>query len=113
MAEQFWLGEKPTTAPTSEKPTTTTTTTTQKPTVTTPPDDDINWGDANCDGKILIDDVVAVMSYTSDSSANPLSAAGLKNADVYQNGDGVQASDAASIQKYLTKAISKLPESYM
>ena len=60
-------------------------------------------GDANCDGKVNIDDSVAVMEhYTSILSGNksPLSEQGLKNADV--DGDGtVDSSDASQINYYI------------
>lgn len=69
------------------------------------------WGDANDDGDVLVNDVVLVMSYAMSPESSALTPQGLANADVYQNGDGVAVTDAASIQKYLTKLISVLPES--
>ncbi len=69
------------------------------------------WGDANCDGDVLVNDVILIMSYVTNQEKSPLSAQGKKNCDVYQNGDGIGVNDAASIQKYLTKIINELPES--
>jgi len=74
--------------------------------------DAIVYGDANCDGQVLVNDAVLVMAYTTNSEASTISAKGIVNADVYQRGDGVGITDATSIQKYLTKLISELPESY-
>lgn len=71
---------------------------------------EILYGDATGDNKILIDDVVLIMSYVANPSGTEISEQGLINADVYQVGDGVQASDAASVQKFLTKIIPALPE---
>jgi len=76
-------------------------------------DKDIVWGDANTTGEVEVADAIAVMAYATNSEEFPLSEQQLLNADVYQNGDGVAVTDAVSIQKYLTKLISELPESYM
>jgi hypothetical protein len=67
-------------------------------------------GDATEDGTVDIDDVVSIMCYVSDSSSNPLGSQALENADVYQPGTGVNALDALSVQKYLVKTITSLPE---
>lgn len=69
-------------------------------------------GDANCSGQVDIADAVAIMAYVTNSTAAPLTGQALDNADVYQRGDGVGITDAVSVQKYLTKLISSLPESY-
>ena len=69
------------------------------------------WGDADVDGKVGISDVVKVMMYVANKEANPVSAQGLLNADVYDNGDGVFISDALSIQKKVAQIIDTLPES--
>lgn len=68
------------------------------------------WGDANCDGDVLVNDAILVMSNSVNSVLYPISEEGKLNADVYQNGDGLGVTDAASIQKFLTKLISELPE---
>ncbi|MCI1268817.1 MAG: CIA30 family protein [Ruminococcus sp.] len=57
------------------------------------------YGDANCDGKIDISDVVAVRRYLINAIKYPVSADGIKNADA--NGDGINAQDAVAIQKYV------------
>lgn len=80
--------------------------------ITTNPSTVIKWGDANLDKEVNISDVVAILCYSSNAAKNPLEAEGLANADVYENGDGINSSDAVSIQKYLTKMIVSLPESY-
>ncbi|MGN0580550.1 MAG: glycoside hydrolase family 9 protein [Ruminococcus sp.] len=87
--------------------------TTQKPTQapTTVPTTPIPaiWGDADLDGEPTINDVVMVMCYASGKSTQ-LSDEALNNCDVYNRGDGVNASDAVTIQKYLAKLITSLPE---
>ncbi len=71
------------------------------------------WGDANVDGQVKMDDVIKVMMYSANKEKNPITAQGLLNADCYQNGDGVDTSDALSIQKKITQVITELPESYL
>lgn len=68
-------------------------------------------GDVNLDGKVRIDDVVQLLSHIADRDAYPLYIKGAQLGDVYQKGDGISASDAAAIQKYLTLIIPALPES--
>ncbi len=80
---------------------------------TTEPDSDRIWGDASGDGQVLVNDAILVMAYTTNPDASTISPEGLLNADVYQSGDGVGVTDATAIQKYLTKLISSLPESYL
>ncbi len=103
--------EEPTTEPTTAEPTTEPTTVPETVEQTTGGVEADVWGDANCDGQVLVNDVVLVMSYAMSAESSALTPQGLANADVYQNGDGVAVTDAASIQKYLTKLISALPES--
>ena len=55
-----------------------------------------NLGDANCDGKITIADVIVVKSYLSNNSS-ALTEAGKLNADV--DGNGISKSDADMILK--------------
>ncbi len=80
---------------------------------TTEPDKDRLWGDANCDGQVLVNDAILVMAYATNPDTAGITDEGLLNADVYQNGDGVAVTDAAAIQEYLTKLIKELPKSYM
>ncbi|MDD6279076.1 MAG: glycoside hydrolase family 9 protein [Oscillospiraceae bacterium] len=79
---------------------------------TTGSESDIIWGDADLSGDVNINDVVTVMCYSSSPESNQLSDEALLNADVYQHGDGVNGSDAVSIQKFLAKILKELPESY-
>lgn len=71
------------------------------------PGGSIVYGDA--DGDVTVNDAITVMCYASDSASNTLTDEQLKAADVYQPGDGVTASDAVSIQKYLARMILSLP----
>ncbi len=73
---------------------------------------DTVYGDVNDNGEIDIADAVAIMSYVTNSDANPLDSDALDRGDVYQRGDGVGINDAVSVQKCLTKLITELPESY-
>ncbi len=76
------------------------------------------WGDANCDDKINMADVVLIMQSTSNpdkyglngSDENHITNQGQLNGDVYENGTGITNSDALSIQKFLLDLIDKLPE---
>ena len=73
-------------------------------------------GDANCDDKVDMSDVVLIMQ----SLANPnkyglngsekthITAQGLKNADVIGN-DGMTTEDAGTIQRYLLHIITEIP----
>lgn len=70
------------------------------------------WGDANCDGKIIVEDVVLILGYVADKGSSEMTQQGIINSDVYQNGDGISSSDAASVQKYIAHIIDSLPESY-
>ncbi len=74
------------------------------------------WGDANCDGTVLLNDAVLVLQSlgnadafgTSGSDANHITEQGVVNADVYENGTGLTNSDALQIQKYCLKLVSSL-----
>lgn len=87
--------------------------TTEEPTTEEPTtkENDIMYGDANVDGKLDISDVVAIMCYSANSDASPLSEQGLINADVNERGNGINTSDAVAVQKHLVKLILSLPES--
>ena len=80
---------------------------------TTGDDEDLLWGDADDNKEVNINDVVVIMSYANDESNDFVNAKAKKQADVFNNGDGVNASDAVSVQKYLAKLLPELPESYM
>ena len=107
---------KPTAAPT--QPATdapeTSAPTTEETEKTTADDSKVSlWGDANKSGAVEVADVIAIMSNVVNSDAYPLDEVAAANADVYQSGDGLSVNDAVSIQKYITKVITSLPESYM
>ena len=81
---------------------------------------DYIYGDANLDGTVDMSDVVLIMQ----SLANPskygingtdtkhITTDGINHADVTERGNGLTASDALSIQRYLLGSIKSLPESY-
>ncbi len=71
------------------------------------------WGDADVDGEVTIADVTVVLSAVASGSKAKISPQGRLNADVYQNGDGLNALDATAIQKKLASIITELPESYL
>ncbi len=106
---------KPTLAPT--EPVTepeTNAPTTEPAEVTTVPESKVTmWGDTNKSGEIEVADAIAIMSYVVNAELYPLDEVSSANADVYQHGDGLSVSDAVSIQKYITKLIAELPESYL
>ena len=87
--------------PTTTSPTTTATTTTAA--------EEVIYGDANCDGNVDISDAVMVKCYLINNKKFTLSKQGLLNSDVQGSGNGVNAQDAVTIQKYVIKSITKLP----
>lgn len=72
----------------------------------------ITYGDADCDGKVGITDVVKIMTHLT-TPGGTLSDEGINNADVYQRGDGIGNMDALAVQKKIAQLITELPESYM
>lgn len=80
---------------------------------------DINYGDADCDGQVLLNDAILVMQAIGNpdeygvggASKTAITEQGRKNADVAGNGDGLTNMDALTIQKYLLNLLDKLPES--
>ena len=89
-----------------------------EPTTKPDPRPEADYGDANCDGSISLSDAVLVMQYLGNPDAygvggsdkNAITEQGMINADCYNTGDGVTNNDALSIQKYMLKLISALPE---
>lgn len=75
--------------------------------------DDVVWGDANSTGVVEVADAILIMAHSANPEAYPLNDNQQYVGDVYQHGDGIAVTDAVSVQKYLTKVISKLPESGM
>ena len=57
------------------------------------------WGDANLDKKVTVADAVAILQSVANKDKYALKAQGAKNADVYDNGDGVTGNDALVIQQ--------------
>ena len=99
---------------TTTKTTATTKSTTTATTSTTSTDsDDILWGDANLDNSVTVADSVTILQSIGNKDKYKLEPNGKRNADVFNNGDGITSNDALSIQKYDAKQITKLPESYM
>ncbi len=101
---------------------TTTTTTKPKTTTTTTAKPDVDadvYGDANCDGTVNLSDAILVMQAIGNpdvygvkgTDSNRISPQGAANADVNLAGNGLTNADALTIQKYLLKLVSKLPES--
>ena len=92
-----------------------TTTTTVKTTATTgsaTEKSDILWGDANLDNNVTVADAVAILQSVANADKYALKPQGALNGDVFNNGDGISAKDALTIQKYDAKQIKELPESY-
>ena len=96
--------------PKSTEPTTATSATIESTTVSAEPTTAFSgkYGDANCDDKIDISDVVAVRRFLVSKDKYALTAQGVKNADVLAS-DGVNAQDAVAIQQYVFGNITSLP----
>lgn len=75
-------------------------------------------GDANCDGRVLINDAILVMQAIGNpdvygvngSDPSHITKQGIINADVCNPGDGITNNDALAIQKYLLHIISDFPD---
>lgn len=108
-----WGTEPDGSTPQVTEPTSRPQTTTDDVQPTTEPDGDYLWGDADDNGEVNVNDVVTILCYAADESANKLpSDEAYIQADVYKHGDGINSSDAVSVQKYNAKLILSLPESY-
>lgn len=103
------VGPKPSTTITS---TTNSTTTKSVVSTTTKSIDNKLWGDANLDKKVSVADAVAILQSIANKDKYALKPEGAANADVCDNGDGITAKDALSIQKLDSGQIDELPESY-
>ncbi len=79
-----------------------------------PSADDTVYGDANLDGKVSVADAVAILQHIGNKDKFGLKPQGVINADVYDNGDGVTAKDAFTIQQVDsgTYKASDLPVSF-
>lgn len=105
-------------ATTTKKTTVSTTTTTNTTTASTASTtsstsaapDDIVYGDANLDNKVSVADAVAILQSLANKDKYGLSDAAKLNADCYNPGDGVTASDALAIQRLDAGVLSELPD---
>lgn len=70
-------------------------------------EDDL-WGDANVDGKVDLQDAVAILQSVALPSKYPLSTKGARLADV-DGTKGVSAADGLTIQMYDAHLVDKLP----
>lgn len=83
------------------------------------PDDKVIYGDADCDGEVLLNDAILIMQAIGNpdvygvngSDKSHITAQGKINGDVANVGDELTNADALAIQKYLLHLIDKLPES--
>ncbi|WP_296692168.1 dockerin type I repeat-containing protein [Ruminococcus sp.] len=74
------------------------------------------YGDANCDGTVDMSDIVLIMQSLANpnkygekgTSADHITTAGLKNADVDLSSQGLTSNDALRIQEYLLHKITSL-----
>ena len=81
------------------------------------PEPENHYGDANCDGKILLNDAILIMQVIGNpdgyavggSEESAITKQGILNADVSGNGDGLTNKDALAVQKYILK-LGTLPE---
>ena len=80
------------------------------PDVTPDSDEDGLWGDANHDGEVTVADPTLIMQFLSNADEFSIDSYGKQWGDVNANGDGITASDALAIQKYLAGTLAELPE---
>ena len=73
---------------------------------TTAPDSKTSWGDATCDGKVDLNDAVAILQYVALPKKYPLTELGEINADVFDNGSGITGKDALVIQMIDAKLLT-------
>ena len=104
---------EPTTVPTTEPTTEPTTVPTTEPTTEPTTGDSFIYGDANSDDLVTVADSILILQYISDGKTYPMTDEQINAADVYLRGDGLNAQDALSIQKFKANQISVLPESIM
>ncbi|HBB19157.1 MAG TPA: glycoside hydrolase [Ruminococcus sp.] len=92
--------------PDGTKPAEKTEDTTKEPTTKAPTTSgkDADWGDANVDGKVDLNDAVAILQYAALPKKYALDEQGALNADVIDNGtSGVTGIDALAIQMFDAK----------
>ena len=101
-SEDIQQTTEPTTAPPTEPPTDVTTVPPTEPGLT--PD----WGDANIDGKVDLNDAVAILQYAALPAKYGLTDQGLVNADIVDNGEsGANGVDALAIQMIDAKLLTR------
>ncbi len=66
----------------------------------TPPVGETLWGDANVDGSVDIADATLILQHVGNGDKYTLSEQGAKNADVVDNGGGINALDSLAVQMY-------------
>lgn len=106
------------TTTTTTTTTATTTTDTTTTTSTVPDPEKTIYGDADCDGKVFLNDAVLIMQAIGNPDAYGVNGSdethitqqGKINGDVYNTGDDLTNLDALAIQKYLIGIIPELPE---
>jgi len=101
-----------TTSTTTTTTTSTTTATTTQPVYTPVTEPGVSvklYGDVNGNGKLDLGDALAILQYIANSSKYPLSEEAIKQADVYNTGDGITPMDALAIQQYDAGLIDSLP----
>ena len=69
---------------------------------------DILPGDANCDKKVDIADVVIIKCYLINNKEYSITQQGLINADVNERGNGINIQDSLATLKYILKLIDSL-----
>ncbi len=73
----------------------------EAPATTTSPNTTDNLpGDANCDNKVDIADVIIIKCYLINNKQYSISQQGLINADVNEKGNGVNIQDSLAILKF-------------
>lgn len=69
------------------------------------PVEEIVCGDANCDGVVSMADAASIFQSLGNPDKYALSANGMKNADVIDNGKGITAADAIAVQAVMANVI--------
>lgn len=81
-------------------------------------EEDILYGDANCDGivdtkdfDLIVNAIIMPTSYGVNGTSDlRITFQGIRNADVYDRGNGITTNDALAIRRYLNGTTKSLPE---
>lgn len=65
------------------------------------------YGDADMDGQVKMNDVIIVLCHACNPEKYPLDQQIIEQCDVYQTGDGIDTSDALMIQKLVAQIITE------